>query len=343
MVEAILQEIFQRKDEFDTPIKTLYFGGGTPSILETQELAQILEAVSLISGIDSNAEITLEANPDDISPKKLKEWKLIGINRLSIGVQSFQDEDLSYLNRNHSAIEALSAVRLTQDIGIDNITIDFIYGIPTLSDEKLLENISIFQSLQIPHLSAYALTVEDNTPLFHLIKRNKIQATDEEQISRQLLLMRSEMEKLGYNAYEISNFAKPNFESKHNSNYWSGNSYIGIGPSAHSFDGKSRRWNISNNARYIQSIKNSEVYFETEKISIKEAFNEYLLTQLRLKSGIDLKVVETKFGKSYTEYLSAQLGKIDTDFYNLVDSKIMLKNQGWLYADGIASDLFWID
>ncbi len=343
MVEAILQEIFQRKDEFDTPIKTLYFGGGTPSILETQELAQILEAVSLISGIDSNAEITLEANPDDISPKKLKEWKLIGINRLSIGVQSFQDEDLSYLNRNHSATEALSAVRLTQNIGIDNITIDFIYGIPTLSDEKLLENISIFQSLQIPHLSAYALTVEDNTPLFHLIKRNKIQATDEEQISRQLLLMRSEMEKLGYNAYEISNFAKPNFESKHNSNYWSGNSYIGIGPSAHSFDGKSRRWNISNNARYIQSIKNSEVYFETEKISIKEAFNEYLLTQLRLKSGIDLKVVETKFGKSYTEYLSAQLGKIDTDFYNLVDSKIMLKNQGWLYADGIASDLFWID
>ena len=325
----------------DENIETIYFGGGTPSLLSGEELKLILEKIRNYYNISPSAELTLEANPDDINIMQLKEWKQAGINRLSIGVQSFFDEDLQWMNRAHTSSQAFSAIEASQLEGFNNITVDLIYGTPTLSDEKWKENVALAVKLKVPHLSCYALTVEPSTALHALIVQKKLENIDEGKQARQFLLLIDWLEKEGYDHYEISNFAKPGMRSRHNSAYWQGKNYIGFGPSAHSFDGKVRQWNISNNSQYIESLKNNILPLEKEQLTDQQQLNEYIMTSLRTIEGIDLTYVEKKFGSLPAIHVERSLMKyLESGKIKLEEKKVRLTNEGKLYADGIAADLF---
>lgn len=324
-------------------ISTVYFGGGTPSLLTEKELMEIFEALELNFTIDKDAEITLEANPDDLTKDKINQLKATPINRLSIGIQSFFDEDLKLMNRAHNSKEAEIAVKASQDKGFENITIDLIYGIPTLSNEKWKYNLNTAFSFDVKHISAYSLTVEPKTALAHLIKTGKLKNVDEQQSANHFEIMLEEMNKNNFIQYEISNFCKDGFYSKHNSNYWLKENYLGLGPSAHSYNGNSRQWNISNNAIYIQSLEKGELNFEKEILTNDQQYNEYILTSLRTMWGADLKHIENTFGKEYIAYCLTESkkyivsGKVITR-----ENKLLLTNEGKLFADKIASDLFII-
>lgn len=346
MVEAMEKEIRLRQPYLQKePLNTIYFGGGTPSLLEAEELNTLLQATRETYWVNTEAEITLEANPDDITEDRLLVWKEAGINRLSIGIQSFQEEDLRWMNRAHSAQQSTAALELSQQY-FDNITIDLIYGLPGLSDAQWKENVDRVLALGIPHLSCYALTVEPQTPLDKQVRLQQKSPTDPDKQAAQFLLLMEWLEQAGYRHYEISNFAKPGKESRHNSSYWQGDSYIGIGPSAHSYNGVSRQWNVANNQQYIKSLEKEKIPFEIETLTNIQQLNEYIMTALRTDEGIALaRIDHFDLGNTSVTPRTMLLEKA-SKFLNSglaihKDENILLTREGKLLADGIAADLFF--
>jgi oxygen-independent coproporphyrinogen-3 oxidase len=322
-------------------ISTLYFGGGTPSILNTDELKIIFEALHNRFVFAGDIEITLEANPDDITETKLQEWKALGINRLSVGIQSFVEAELVWMNRAHNAAESLLCIDKIKEAGFTNFSVDLIYGSPLLSDQDWKRNVDIVIEKNIPHISCYALTVEPKTALDKMIAQHKKENVDAEKQARQFLLLMDWMEEAGYEHYEISNFAKPGLRSKHNSSYWSGEKYYAFGPAAHAFDGKRRRWNVANNSLYIQSLQNNIIPFEEEVLTKTQQLNEYIMTSLRTMEGLDLDYVTKFFGEAECNRIKAAGNKYEnTGKLKTVNSKLILTREGKLFADGIAADLF---
>lgn len=355
LVHAIVKEIALRKDEFNNQtVETIYFGGGTPSLLSIDELLLIIETIFKHYKVSDNPEITLEANPDDlVSPRAqsrglnsyniFEAYQNIGINRLSIGIQSFFEADLKLMNRAHNAEEAKACLQEATKY-FDNISVDLIYGIPGLTNENWLKNIETVLSYQIPHISSYALTVEPKTALDTFIKNGIIQHVDDEMAQEQFYLLIEKLEASGFVHYELSNFGKPDYFSKNNSAYWQGKSYLGIGPSAHSFNGNQRSWNVKNNSKYIKALQENVVPLEIETLSITDKYNEYVMTGLRTMWGVSIKKVELDFGKQYKNYLLEQANlHLKNDFLYLHDDKLLITKKGKFLSDGIASDLFKIN
>ena len=345
LIAALLKELDLRQNYLQNEaVETIYLGGGTPSLLEVSDLEKLLGSIWKNFSTSPSNEITLEANPDDISEEKIREWLDTGINRLSIGVQSFFEEDLLWMNRAHNAKQAKDSLELACR-HFKNITVDLIYGTPMLTDNKWEKNVETILSYDIPHISCYALTVESKTALQKMIKLGKTEDVNPDKQSDQFLLLMRWLKDAGYEHYEISNFAKPGFRSRHNTSYWQGKKYLGIGPSAHSFDGVSRQWNISNNNTYIDSLKTNSLPFEKEILTAAQQLNEYIMTSLRTIEGIDVRVVEKKFGKKEKERLLQSVKKYLENKKVVVSEagNLVLTNEGKLLADGIASDLFSID
>lgn len=344
MVEAICNELELRKDELTKPIETIYFGGGTPSLLAEEDFNLIFNSIATHFKSAEKLEITLEANPDDITEAYLVMLRQkTPINRLSIGVQSFKEHDLKLMNRAHNAQEALECLHLAKTY-FDNISLDLIYGIPKVSNEAWTESIEQALSLNIPHLSCYALTVEPKTALAYFIEKEVIPPVDDELAKQHFDLLQEKMEKAGYVNYEFSNFSKPGFESKNNTAYWTGKSYLGIGPSAHSFNGKERSWNVANNSLYIQQIHKGELPSESEKLSTTDRYNEYVMTRLRTIWGIDLNEVEHQYGLSYRAYLTEQAQAFIKDKLILEEKEhYIITKEGKFLSDGIAADLFMLN
>lgn len=347
MIKAITEEIrMQQGYTGDEPVETIYFGGGTPSLLNIEELMLISDEIRAKFPVAADAEITLEANPDDITAQKLEEWKTAGINRLSIGIQSFFDEDLQWMNRSHNAEQAINTLQMAIR-KFTNITADLIYGIPGLTDERWKQNVDTLIQTGVPHLSCYALTVEPQTPLDKLIRLQQKAPVDADKQSSQFLLLMEWMEVYGYEQYEISNFAKPGMRSRHNSSYWSAGAggqrkkYLGLGPSAHSYNGNTRQWNVSNNAAYIGSIWKGVIPFEKEELTSTQKLNEYIMTALRTKEGISLEYISTAY-KTDAALLLAKAKKFsDNGLLLNKNNSLLLTKEGKLLADGIAADLFF--
>ncbi|OQP66823.1 coproporphyrinogen III oxidase [Niastella vici] len=341
-VEALLKEIQLQKNYLPAePVNTIYFGGGTPSLLTKDELWAILQMVRQNFSVAADAEVTLESNPDDITEEKLIDWKQAGINRLSIGVQSFFEDDLRWMNRAHSAQQAIDNLQLAKQY-FNNITMDLIYGTPTLPDANWQHNVQQAIALGIPHVSCYALTVEPGTALSSLINKHKMADVNTEDQARQFLLLMNWMQEAGYEHYEISNFALPGMRSRHNSSYWQGAAYLGLGPSAHSFNGASRQWNISNNALYIKLLKEDKVPFEIETLTGTQQLNEYIMTSLRTMEGLNLQWVAERFSqKAADELLQAGKPFMETGKMQLNNGRLQLTKEGKLFADGIAAELFF--
>lgn len=350
MVAAIVQEIntlpFPAQD-IDKNIETIYFGGGTPSVLNNEQLQSILNACYEKFLVTENAEITLEANPDDITRERLKGWRQLGFNRLSIGVQSFADSDLKWMNRAHNSATAADCIAMAYEERFEHLTIDLIYGTPTLSNEQLLINLKTAVNLGINHISCYALTVEENTALDYFIKKGKIAPVNEEVQDEHFHIMRQYLTDNGFEHYEISNFAKPGHRSRHNSNYWSGRPYYGFGPSAHSFNGdKMRWWNIANNVLYMDGIEKYQPVYEVENLTQEERINEIIMTGLRTTDGLHIDEANNKIG-AYKTRPEAFLTFISTLRFYIAEGKIIYKNNTAIInsehrflSDGIASDLF---
>ncbi len=325
-------------------IETIYFGGGTPSAIPAEDIEKLLSAIQSIYPLSPMAEITLEANPEDIHTEKLRVWTGSGINRLSIGVQSFQDEILAAWNRSHSGEQALTSIQLAQSAGITNITADLIYGGPGLGDQDWMSNIKMLVDSDIPHISCYALTVERGTALHHHIHTGKTKSPDDDQANRQYGILQKMMQEYGFRQYEVSNFAKPGFESKHNSSYWHGVHYLGIGPAAHSFDGNSRQWNVAHNVRYIQKMQEKEIPFEKEILTHRDRYNEMVMTGLRTSAGIDLNQIQL-LGNDFEKHLLHQLaGYLEEQKLMMTpDRRMVLRPEYYFFADGIASQGFMDD
>lgn len=344
MVLALAKEIILRKDEFkDEIVETIYFGGGTPSILSSEDLNHLIDEVYANYKVSDNPEITIEANPDDLNDKRVKELAASRVNRLSIGAQSFFEEDLTLMNRAHNANEAKKCLELAVQ-HFDNISVDLIYGIPGLTNDKWLKNIQVLLDLNISHISSYALTVEHKTALEKMIQKGEIPALDDGVAHEQFLMLVDKLEANGFVHYELSNFGKTNYFSRNNSAYWLGKKYIGIGPSAHSYDGVNRSWNISNNSLYIKSIQESKLPSEVEKLSIIDRYNEYVMTGLRTVWGVSLERIEKEFGKDYLGYLLQNAQRFLDDEKLIIESDILkTTKKGKFFCDGIASDLFWLN
>ncbi len=344
LVNALQKEMELQKHFFENEkIETIYFGGGSPSLLETDEVKRLIDAAFKHFKIDSLKEVTLEANPDDLTIQKIKELKTSMVNRFSLGVQSFFDDDLIWMNRSHNAQQAERAVKAAQDAGFENITLDLIYGTPTLSDENWKQNLQKAIALQVPHISAYGLTVEEKTPLHKLILQRKKENVDENKSAEQMMILIETLTVKGFEHYEISNFAKPNCYAMHNTNYWMGKKYLGIGPSAHSFNGKFRQSNVSNNQQYIEAIKNNELIFEKEMLTPNQQFNEWLMTGLRTQWGCDLRQGRNKFeSKWIDEMLEEAQDYFAEKKLLLTENKLKISIEGKLIADKIMSDLMRI-
>lgn len=343
MLAAIKKEIFIRKDELQNKeLASLYFGGGTPSILTPNEISSLINEVLKYFSFQNDIEITLEANPDDLEKKFLQGLKNTGINRLSIGTQSFFDEDLKLMNRAHNASEAESSIKRAQDFGFENISIDLIYGSPISDFEVWKKNLQKTVYLGVPHISSYALTVEPKTALQNFIDKKKISAPDETMQNEEFFYMAEVLKNSGFEHYEISNFAKPGFRSRHNSAYWEYREYLGIGPSAHSYDGgRKRSWNLANNTLYIRSLSENKVPLETEILSEKERFNEMLMIGLRTAKGVDFHRLQSTFPEEIFTQFSAEMNhKISEGILVLEDNFLKIPEKHWFLADGIAADLF---
>jgi oxygen-independent coproporphyrinogen-3 oxidase len=340
---ALLKEIGLRDSYLAKElVETIYFGGGTPSLLPDTVMREILESVYTHFNIGPEPEITLESNPDDMLPDRLRVWKEMGINRLSIGIQSFFNEDLAWMNRAHDAQQALRAVEGAKNAGFGNFSLDLIYGLPGMTDEQWGKNLLKTISLDAPHISCYALTVEPKTALYQLIRMKKSADVQPEKQARQFLTGIRALEQAGYEHYEISNFARPGMRSRHNSSYWQSKKYLGLGPSAHSFEGRSRQWNISNNALYIRSLMSGQLCFESEDLQPKDLLNEYIMTSLRTMEGLDLQWVSDQFGKDKERLLENNAAVyIHSKQMERSDEKLVLTRNGKLFADGIAAALFF--
>lgn len=344
VLDAILQEIVLRKDDWQQePVETIYFGGGTPSILSNSEIETILQSIYENFSVVNTAEITLEANPDDLTKERIIALAQTKINRLSVGVQSFFEEDLQLMNRAHNADEAWQSLETARRY-FDNISIDLIYGIPGMSMDKWQQNIEKALTLGVPHISSYALTVEPKTALASLIAKGTIPMPDDGEAHEHFLQLMQLLKQNGYVHYELSNFGKPGYFSQNNTAYWMGKKYIGIGPSAHSFDGVNRSWNISNNTLYLKKIQSGILPSEKELLSLNDRYNEYIMTGLRTMWGVSLEKVQNDFGEKYLTYLLKNAQK------NIQSLKLVIENnvlkttaEGKFFGDGIASELFMVD
>lgn len=341
LVEALIKEITLRKEYLNgEPIETIYFGGGTPSLLSNLELERILNSVSALNSIASNAEITLEANPEDLTEEKLQALHSMGINRLSLGTQSFINSELKWMNRMHTSVQAAKAIGLAQRIGFDNISIDLIFGLPdqTLKDWK--HNLKVALDIGVQHISSYGLTVENRTVLSNQIKKG-LQAPPNDELAIRMFEMNMEVfPENGFEHYEVSNFAREGFISRHNSSYWKGVPYLGIGPSAHSFNGKTRQWNVRSNAAYIEAISSGKSYSETEELTVTDRLNELIMIGLRTKWGISKSEIENVRPVSWQHLLSA-IPELETENFILESDNIRLSKKGMLMADRLASELFF--
>lgn len=345
VVEAIILEIKQRANYLPSKnIQSIYFGGGTPSLLQQNDLQRILATIHSIFRVDPKAEITLEANPDDLSPEKCFELAACGINRLSVGIQSFFNEHLTLMNRAHNSEQAKQAIHNAKAAGITNITADLIYALPNLTNEQWIENIQTMINLNIPHISAYSLTVEPKTALAHKVKTGEITETPDELAEEQFTILRTQLKAAGYDHYEISNFALPHAKAVHNSSYWAFKPYLGIGPSAHSFNGESRQWNFANNSKYANGVLNETTYFEIENLTELNRLNEQIMVGLRTTKGCSIAGInEWVHPKIYTNFLN--------DVNRLVTQNLLLKNNNVISipeellfkADGIIAELFQVD
>lgn len=343
-MNAICKEIALRKDYLeDNTINSIYFGGGTPSLMTSDEWEQVFETLSNHYDIARDAEITLEANPDDLTPSKLKELYSSPFNRLSIGVQSFDDEDLRFMNRSHNAAQAKESIMRSRDAGFENLTIDLIYGMPGHTEEHWEGQLAQAIEFDLPHISAYALTVEKETVLENWIRKGKVKPLDEMLAERNYYFLDKILSRAGYEHYEVSNFAKPGHRAKHNSSYWKGTPYLGLGPSAHSFNGDSRQWNVSNNHLYLKAIEEDEVSFEKETLSIADQFNEAVMTGLRRSEGVSLEEIDMRFGAEFSEHIYQEAtpllksGQLQEKGRHLV-----IPAHQRFFSDGIASSLFYI-
>lgn len=345
LVTAMVEEIALQKDYLEgEEVQTIYFGGGTPSMLEAEEIRSLLEKITQTHRLSSDMEITLEANPDDLTPGKLGSLRSIGINRLSIGIQSFDDRILAYLNRSHSAETAIRCVTDARLAGFENISIDLIYAIPGLSLRDWKRTIDQALALRTPHVSAYTLTIEEKTAFGNWQKKGRLVPASESASAEQMEYLVATLDSNGYRQYEISNFSLPGFESRHNSSYWKGKKYLGIGPSAHSYNQVTRQHNVSNNYRYVRAISMRELPAEQEQLQRHEQINEYILTSLRTDGGCDLEVLKSKFAYDVRTNHAGYLADLQKG--NLVyveDHRLKLTGAGKLLADKIASDLFLIE
>jgi oxygen-independent coproporphyrinogen III oxidase len=342
IVAALLKESEMRRNYLaHEPVETIYFGGGTPSLLTAEELLRVMEKLRQTFEVTPDAEITWEANPDDISSRTLKAWKKAGVNRLSIGIQSFFEQDLRWMNRAHDAQQAQDSIHACKEEGF-NLTIDLIYGTPSLSDGNWIKNLELSVALDIPHLSCYALTVEPGTALYKKMLLQEGPSIDSADQARQFTLMVASLQSAGYDHYEISNFARPGKRSRHNTGYWLGKPYLGLGPSAHSYNRTSRQWNVSSNRRYLDSLAKGELPFEKEELTPVQMLNEYLMVSLRMAEGINLDYFKTAFGEQATASLNRQCEPyIQRGRMILSDGRLKLTEAGKLFADGIAADLFF--
>ena len=346
MLRAMQMEIVKRAHYLeDNKIQSIYFGGGTPSILESEDILKLIGTVEKYFEISSDAEVTLEANPDDLTSDKVKVLRQTPINRFSIGIQSFYEEDLRWMNRAHNAQEADSSIKRVQDAGFENITCDLIYGYPLLTDEKWKANMQKLISMDIPHISSYSMTVEKKTALAHFVREGKTPAMRDAQSAAQMMMLIDTLTSHQYAHYEISNFAKDDMYAKHNTNYWRGKHYLGIGPSAHSFNGESRAWNVANNAKYIAALTYGTAYQEVEKLTKDDRFNEHVMTSIRTMWGLDLHKVEQEFGYDYRDHLVKESQVfLDNDDLELTNENILRTTiKGKLLADHIASELFVVE
>ncbi|PZX44283.1 oxygen-independent coproporphyrinogen-3 oxidase [Nonlabens dokdonensis] len=344
IIDAICDELRFRESEYkNTFVQTIYFGGGTPSVLETQEIEKILQVVDDHYHVNEKAEITLEANPDDLTLEKIIAFSKTRINRLSIGVQSFFEEDLKLMNRAHNAAEAESCIKEAVKY-FPNISIDLIYGIPGMSNDRWRENLYKAISLKVPHISSYALTVEENTALKSFIEKGIVPQVEDEVAQEHFNILLDVMQLHSFENYEFSNFGKQGFFSENNTAYWTGKSYIGIGPSAHSFDGKRRGWNINNNVKYMKAIQAGELPMETEELTLVDQYNEYIMTGLRTIYGVSLEKIERDYGANFKDYLLKQAQEYLKDHLLYLDGDTLLvTRKGKFLSDGIASELFMLN
>lgn len=343
-VEALLIEIELRENYICSPIQTLYFGGGTPSLLSAEQISSIVKKLQTNFDLTQLEEFTLEANPDDISSDNLLLWKNMGVNRLSLGIQSFQNEALAWMNRAHEVNQSHQAIQMAQDAGFNNISIDLIYGTPHYTKAHLLADLKIIEDYKIPHVSCYALTVEEKTALHSMIEKGKIQNVVTEVQAEHFEIIVDYLNNIGFEHYEISNFAKPGNRSKHNSSYWKGIPYVGLGPSAHSYNGTSRQWNVANNALYMQALEKRELPFEIEQLDQAAQYNEYMMISLRCIEGFDLKYIESSFGKAYGEHTQNVIQKLEAqDVLEQTNNGYCLNKSAKFLADGIAAEFFIVD
>lgn len=345
MLQAMGRELEKRKEYLrGEKVSTIYFGGGTPSLLTSDEINRLTDEITRWHELSDEVEFTLEANPDDLTKEKIQQLRGTSVNRLSIGIQSFRDADLQWMNRAHTASQSDYAVKLAQDAGFSNITIDLIYSIPGMTNETWKQNLQNAIDLDVDHISAYSLTVEPRTYFGHLEKKGLLKSFPQESSQDQFLLMNRILSENGFEHYEVSNFARPGCRSKHNTSYWEGKTYLGIGPSAHSFDGESRQWNVANNAIYVRSVQGNEAYLERELLDERSRLNEYIMTGLRTSHGINLDDITQKFGIDLMSINSESIqdlirnGKMVHE-----DSVLKLTVHGYLLADRIASDFFIVD
>jgi oxygen-independent coproporphyrinogen III oxidase len=344
MVLALSKELQLRKKEFQKgSIATIYFGGGTPSVLTPVEIRFLIDVIYENYNVEAAPEITLEANPDDLSEERIAAFAELGINRLSIGIQSFFEEDLQLMNRAHNSEEAQKCLEIATRY-FDNISLDLIYGIPGMTNERWQQNIETALSFGIPHISSYALTVEPKTALNKLIQTGKIASPNDEVAQEHFMILVETLENNGFVHYELSNFGKENYFSQNNSAYWLGKKYLGIGPSAHSYDGVSRSWNVANNTMYLKAIQNEELPNEIEKLTLQDRYNEYIMTGLRTIWGVSLVRIEQEFGIEFLNYLKQQSQKfIDDGLLSIADDILKPTLKGKFLTDGIASDLFYLN
>lgn len=340
-IEALLIEIDLRKNYLSGPIQTIYLGGGTPSLLSYTQLKTVADALTKHFVLDDTKEFTMEVNPDDINEEQLQQWKYLGINRLSIGIQSFQNEALSWMNRAHEVGQSHLAIQSAQKAGFKNISIDLIYGTPHYTKDHLLADLNIIKSYDIPHVSCYALTVEEKTALYSMIQKGQMKNVIGEEQASHFDMIVDFLNNQGFEHYEISNFAKPGYRSQHNSSYWKGIAYLGLGPSAHSYNGIERQWNIANNALYIQSLKKGELNFESESLDTTTQYNEYMMISLRCIEGFNLKLIESKFGEAYLQHTNKTISKLaPQNLLHKTNEGYCLQKSAKFLADGIASEFF---
>ena len=344
MTDAICKELILKKDRITEQVGSIYFGGGTPSVLPSPLLNRIFDTLTQHFSIASGAEITMETNPDDLNAKKIAELRHMPVNRFSIGTQSFFDEDLRWMNRAHDAAEAENSIKRSQDAGFENLSIDLIYGYPLLTNAKFLENINKAVDLQIPHISGYSLTVEPKTALASLIKKGKQIPLNDDQSAEQFQMLIEKLLSAGFEHYEISNYSLPGQYAVHNTNYWRGVSYLGIGPSAHGFDGTNRQLNVANNAEYMEKLQQGKLAETVEELTQLDRLNEYTMTSLRTMWGMDLNQIKQLYGKTFEEEMRFNLKPFEErNWLHVAQDSVTLTPEGKLFADHIASELFLLE